>query len=122
MGIKACDDSISQMKDKQKDLENKLAQIAEGEKQLEAGKLTLSQELTKASVKLEDSEAELNKGIEEFEKARDEAYAKANISSMITSDTISAILMADNFSMPAGYIKEGEEQFLVKVGDKFSDL
>lgn len=122
MGIKACDDSISQMKDKQKDLENKLAQIAEGEKQLEAGKLTLSQELTKASVKLENSEAELNKGIEEFEKARDEAYAKANISSMITSDTISAILMADNFSMPAGYIKEGEEQFLVKVGDKFSDL
>ena len=122
IGIKACDDSISQMKDKQKDLENKLAQIAEGEKQLEAGKLTLSQELTKASVKLENSETELNKGIEEFEKARDEAYAKANISSMITSDTISAILMADNFSMPAGYIKEGEEQFLVKVGDKFSDL
>lgn len=122
IGIKACDDSISQMQDKQKELENTLAQIAEGEKQLEAGKLTLSQELTKASVKLENSEAELNKGIEEFEKARDEAYAKANISSMITSDTISAILMADNFSMPAGYIKEGEEQFLVKVGDKFSDL
>lgn len=122
MGIKACDDSISQMKDKQKDLENKLAQVVESEKQLETGKLTLSQELTKASVKLENSETELNKGIEEFEKARDEAYAKANISSMITSDTISAILMADNFSMPAGYIKEGEEQFLVKVGDKFSDL
>ena len=30
--------------------------------------------------------------------------------------------MAENFSMPAGYIKENEKQYSVKVGEQFSKL
>ena len=40
------------------------------------GKLTLTRELTKASITLDNAEAELNKAYEEFEKSRDEAYEK----------------------------------------------
>ncbi len=32
------------------------------------------------------------------------------------------ILMAQNFNMPAGYIIEGEEQYLVKVGEEYASL
>lgn len=32
------------------------------------------------------------------------------------------ILMAQNFNMPAGYITEGEEQYLVKVGEEYASL
>ena len=30
--------------------------------------------------------------------------------------------MAENFSMPAGYITEDEEKYLVKVGEEFSSI
>lgn len=30
--------------------------------------------------------------------------------------------MAQNFNMPAGYITEGEEQYLVKVGEEYASL
>ena len=37
---------------------------------------------------------------------------------ILTSDMIKGILTAENFSMPAGYVTEGNEQYLVRVGDE----
>lgn len=121
-GIKAVEDGLLNIKAQEPVLSEKLNSIRESQKKLEMGKITLTQELTKASMNLANSEAELEKASKEFEKARDEAYKKADLDGVITKDTISKILMAENFSMPAGYIKEGEEQYIVKVGDKFSSL
>ena len=33
-------------------------------------------------------------------------------------DTLKNLLTAQNFSMPAGYVTEGDEQYLVRVGDE----
>lgn len=41
---------------------------------------------------------------------------------MLTADMLGNILMAQNFNMPAGYITEGEEQYLVKVGEEYASL
>lgn len=121
-GIKAIDEGINSIKEQKPTLEGKLKEIVDNEKKLEVGKLTLNQELTKAAVTLSTTEVELEKATKEFEKARDEAYKKANLSGTITKDTLSKLLMAQNFSMPAGYIKEGEAQYIVKVGDKFTSF
>lgn len=121
-GIKAIDEGLASIKEQKPTLEGKLKEIIANEKKLEVGKLTLNQELTKAAVTLATAEADLEKATKEFEKARDEAYKKANLSGTVTKDTISKLLMAQNFSMPAGYIKEGNEQYIVKVGDKFTSF
>lgn len=121
-GIKSIDEGLEAIKTQKPTLESSLNEIVDNQKKLEIGKITLTQELTKASVALTNSEAELKKANEEFEKARDEAYKKAGVTSALTKDTLSKLLMAQNFSMPAGYITEGEEQYLLKVGDKFTSI
>ncbi len=40
----------------------------------------------------------------------------------VTKDMISGILKGQNFSMPAGYISEGEVDYLIRTGDKIRDL
>lgn len=92
------------------------------EKELEKAKSTLTIELSKASSKLEQGEEELNKGIKEFEGARDQALKSASIDGIIKSDMISNILMANNFSMPAGYIENKTDKMLIKVGEKFENI
>lgn len=96
--------------------------LQEQENELENAKSVLTSELSKASSELEKGEEELNKGIQEFEKARDEALKNASIDGIITESMISNILMANNFSMPAGYIENQENKMLIKVGEKFANL
>lgn len=110
-------------------LQEQLDQAMTGYEQLESGKMTASGELTKAEISLSDGEAELQKTEQQLKEAqekldasRDEAYEKADISGTITADMISKLLTAENFSMPAGYIREGNEQYLLKVGDAFSSV
>ncbi|MBO7335134.1 MAG: efflux RND transporter permease subunit, partial [Lachnospiraceae bacterium] len=37
---------------------------------------------------------------------------------ILTIDTVTGILTAQNFSMPAGYVEEGGDSYLIRVGDK----
>ena len=86
--------------------------------ELTRGEVTLSTTKTQ----LEDAEQKLADAQEQFDQARDAAYKKADLSGMLTADMLGNILMAQNFNMPAGYITEGEEQYLVKVGEEYASL
>lgn len=121
-GIKSIDDALKSMDSQKSVLEKKLEELLDNQKKLELGKVTLNNELSKVRINLMNGEAELNKATKEFEKSRDEAYKKANLEGVITKDGISKILMAQNFSMPAGYIKEGDSKYIVKVGDTFNSM
>ncbi|MGN1031258.1 MAG: efflux RND transporter permease subunit, partial [Butyricicoccaceae bacterium] len=55
---------------------------------------------------IQSAQQQLDSAVEQFEAARDEAYKKADISGLITAEMISNILTAENFDMPAGYIKQ----------------
>lgn len=96
--------------------------LAEQEKQLEIAKVKLSTELSKAEASITQGETKLNEGIASFEKARDEALKNASIDGIITMEMISNILMAENFSMPAGYVETASNQMIVKVGKKFNNI
>ena len=121
-GIKTIDKNINELNNQKIDLEKQLTNLKEQKKQLESGKLILNSELNKASDKLSSTELELEKSSDELEKAKDEAYKNANLQKSITKETLSQILASQNFAMPAGYISENEEQYLVKIGDKISNI
>lgn len=99
-----------------------LEDLKQKEKELDLGKTTLEKELSNASDKVLEGEEKLNQAQKNLDEAKDKAYKSANIKDKITPDMIGNILMAENFSMPAGYIKEGEHQYSLKVGDKFSSV
>ncbi|MEG2053788.1 MAG: efflux RND transporter permease subunit, partial [Oscillospiraceae bacterium] len=111
--------TISAMKPALQDGLNKATQ---GYKELESGKINMGTGLTNAQTQLTLAKSELDKATKEFETQRDAALKAADISGVLTADTISQLLTAQNFSMPAGSLTEGEEKYTVKVGDELSDI
>jgi HAE1 family hydrophobic/amphiphilic exporter-1 len=65
---------------------------------------------------------QIEQGLTQIEDARDAAVEKADMSAALTMDAISGILKAQNFSMPAGYVQEGFDDYLVQVGDEIASL
>ncbi len=121
-GINIINEKLNEVNSQKINLEKQLKTLNEQEKQLESGKLILNSELNKASSTLSNSEVELEKSSKELEKAKEEAYKNADLGKNITKENLSQILSAQNFAMPAGYISENEEQYLVKIGDKISSI
>lgn len=68
---------------------------------------------------IESSEAQLDEALDAYESGRDTALKNANLDTLLSLDTLSGLIYAQNFSMPAGYIYESEDQYLLKVGDEF---
>ncbi len=90
--------------------------------ELESAKITLSEELTNATIQLSISESQIDSAKKQLDESRKQAVDSADITEKITPETINQILTAQNFSMPAGYISDDETEYSVKVGDKFTTL
>ncbi len=79
-------------------------------------------EISAASAQLASAQTELDKSLEELNQKKTEAKEKAAPESMVTLESVSAILLAQNFSMPAGYITDDQNnRCLVRVGDEVAD-
>ena len=76
---------------------------------------TSSAELTSAASSLEDAQSKLD-------DAKDSAYDSADLNKVLSEDTITILLAAQNFDMPAGYAMDGDTQYLVRVGDAVEDV
>ena len=104
-------------------LEEQLKAAQDGYEQLESGKLTAGSEFAQASAQIVSGQSQLDAAKAEFEKAREQALEKADISGVITQEMISQILTAQNFNMPAGYLdSESGQQYLVKVGEQYGSI
>lgn len=71
---------------------------------------------------LESAQQQLDDGREQLLDARQEALEKSQLDGILTVDMVKGILAAENFSMPAGYVGEDSEKYLVRVGDKLQDV
>ena len=101
------------------------SQISLGKYQLDlAGKQLDSalEQLKSGEDQLREAEDQLEEGRRQLEEARESAYEKADMTGVITVDTIQGLLTAQNFSMPAGYVTEDGVSYLVRVGDKPSSV
>ncbi len=115
----------SQLKAGESQLEAGEEQIKSGEEQLEAGREQIEsayEQLNDTAEQLADALQQILDGEEELEEAREDAYDKADMSSVLTVDTVKALLAAQNFSMPAGYVTEEGISYLIRVGDKPRDI
>jgi len=102
-------------------LEAAEAQLESGEEQLETGLDQIEaakEQLADAEEQLKDAEEQINDGFEQLEEARQDAYLSADMNGVLTVDTVKSLLVAQNFSMPGGYVTEDGVDYLVRVGEK----
>lgn len=109
--------------------EAQVAQLQEAYRQAERGSYTAQEsfddaeaQLAAARSRLASQKAQLNSAMAQLDEAGNQSLQAAGLGSMITVDMISGILQGQNFSMPAGYIQEGDIRYLVSVGDELKDL
>ncbi len=104
---------------------NANTQILIGEFQMESAKAQMDaalEQLESGKEQLEEAKKQIEDGEKQLEEARQEAYNSADMVEVITVETISGLLTAQNFSMPVGYVTEEGESILVRVGDKPDSL
>ena len=78
-------------------------------------------DLAAAESTLTSTVNQLQSALEEVKGSEEAALASADMTGVLTMNNITAILNAQNFSMPAGYISDGKADVLVSVGDKISN-
>ncbi len=110
-------------------IETGLQSVAEGKTTINDTLATLNQsqitgsvEMGSASAQLASGEEKLKESKETFEETKKEAYDSANLNNILTMETLTGILTAQNFSMPAGYITDEGERYMVRVGDAVDSM
>ncbi|MBE6971433.1 MAG: acriflavin resistance protein [Ruminococcaceae bacterium] len=74
-------------------------------------------QLMTANVQLQMALSEIDSGLAQLEASRDTALEQADMGAALNISTISALLTAQNFSMPAGYVEQDGVSYMVSVGD-----
>ncbi len=96
---------------------------------LEMGKMTAavgfastSAQLAAAETTMDSAQEQLDAAMEQYHDSVKTALDAANISDAVTLQTVAAILGAQDFSMPAGYIYDGGVGCIVSVGDEIGSV
>lgn len=127
---------ITQLSQKQVEIQTAMAALQTAQEQVTDGKTTLDDayvtlnrmeidgilEMSEASAQLAVGEARLEQGQEKLEESKQSALESADLNQILSVETLGQILTAQNFSMPAGYVNEDKKQYLVRVGDKVSSV
>lgn len=102
-------------------------QIAGGKTTLDDAFVTLNQkqitgilEMSEASAQLADAKNQLELGQQQLDAAKESATEAADLDAILTVDMLGNLLTAQNFSMPAGRVNDGDTQYMVRVGDKIA--
>lgn len=115
----------TQLEASEKQLESGEKQLESGQKQIDTGWDQIKdgeKQLNDTAKQLADALEQIRDGEEQLEEGRENAHNKADMNSVLTVDTVEALLRAQNFSMPAGYVTEEGISFLIRVGDKPEDV
>lgn len=128
LGVK-WDEAVQRAKEWQKQLEELEKQLRDLETdegvakladQVSAGTLTMADAVTQiisANIQLDSALNQIDQGLQTLEESRSAALSQADLSSSLNLSTITALLTAQNFAMPAGYLKEDGVNYMVSVGD-----
>lgn len=128
-GIEQIDKALEGLDDKSMTVNEALATISEQQSGADfkmgaalSALTTKQSELQSAVAQLEGAKKELDSSLEELSEKKSEAKDKADMNNTVTLETIAGILTAQNFSMPAGYVTDDDNnKLMVRVGDKLPD-
>lgn len=125
----ALEDAKEQMAAGKKQLEDMQTQVNNGAMTLAQARGQLASAQLETAVGLGEGVAQLAAGqtalaLQEaqMEAASKEAEASLDTDSILSAETIEAMLGAQHFRMPAGYVNEDGLEYLVRVGDKFQSV
>ena len=78
---------------------------------------------TEAREMLNEYEKQLETAKQTYEDAKEKAMASSDVSKMLDIDTLAQLIYAQNFSMPAGYVKDSSgKSWLLKVGEEYDSI
>ena len=120
----ALENALKMMNDGIEQMEEALAMIEEQKNALQSGVDTLNLEAAKAAMEMGSAAAELavasstlEQAKTQLESAKEQALDAADMEGILTIDTLSGLILAQNFDMPAGYAYDNDTQYLISVGE-----
>ena len=79
-------------------------------------------ELAANAATMEAALSQMESGLDTIESSRQDALSKADLNGILTMDMISGILQAQSFYMPAGYVTQDGNSFMISVGEEITDV
>ncbi|MCR5294451.1 MAG: efflux RND transporter permease subunit [Lachnospiraceae bacterium] len=112
-GVDRMKELIDQAPEVMDTLEQVLSALTQGQLDAAVGFSTAANQLSLAQSQLASAQAQ-------YESARESALENANADALLSASTLSQMIFAQNFSMPAGYISDEDgTSWLLKVGDEY---
>ena len=125
------DGTLKQLNDLLDTLKSSIGKLM---KELESGKLEgdisdflvqmmdgMSQ-MTGAELQLSQAKSQIESGLKQLREAYDKVESQTDLGGLLSIATVSGLLTAQNFSMPAGYIDDNSGvSYMVSVGQKFEN-
>ena len=125
----ALENALKQMNDGVGQMEEALVMIEEQKNALQSGIDTLNTEAAKAAIEMGSAAAEMavaSSSLEQaktaLEDAKEQALESADMEGILTIETLSGLIVAQNFDMPAGYAYNDDTQYLVRVGESVKSV
>ncbi len=120
----ALENALDMMNDGIEQMEEALVMIEEQKNALQSGVDTLNLEAAKAAMEMGSAAAEmavasasLEQAKTQLEDAKEQALDAADMEGILTLETLSGLILAQNFDMPAGYAYDNDTQYLIRVGE-----
>lgn len=121
---KQLDDSRKQLEEAMKGFEKTIADIESNPdmpadiKEQSKAQVTSSPDYAQVQEGLKN----LEQGQKDLDKSKEDAHKAIDLSGLLSMDTLSGILTAQDFAMPAGYVKQGDTSWIVNVGDEIASI
>ena len=91
-------------------------------KKLNEGLINGILEISKGATEIANAKNALEQGQDQLDNAKDEAVKAADVSNIVTAEMLGNLIVAQDFSMPAGYVPDGNKQYLINVGDSVNNI
>ena len=90
--------------------------------ELESRRSALTSQMSSSEAELAKSRSEITKQLSDLADAEETAKAEADLKTLLTTEMVSTMLDAQNFSSTAGSLALGNKEYDVKVGDEISSV
>ncbi len=105
--------------------QNAQSQVTSGKVQLDDAYIKLTEGQIEAIIQMSAASAQLSNGLAQIEAgeaqidaAEESAKESADLTQIITAEMLTNLMMAQSFYMPAGYVQDGDSQYVINVGDE----
>ncbi|MDO4502000.1 MAG: efflux RND transporter permease subunit [Coriobacteriia bacterium] len=114
---------LKKLEDSEKKLGKTYTQTTNGALTAAAGFGSAAAQISSGKETIKNQRQSLKDAEKQYKDARKAAIKSANIDKLVEKNTLAQVIKAQDFSMPAGYVKSGSSsQWLLRVGDRIESV